>query len=231
MKTTKVLVLLTIMMMATTVVGCGTKNTEAQKNDVEVMAPVEKTVVPEEETTVEEVETETTEETFGDVDATAMELTMDGMAELVLGLDIPLTEESNKQMADFYGDEEFLILFPKPRFITEQKGGVNNAILESIKFKIDIVVDGNTKLPTSISANDGDRRALETIGNYTIYTIRVTDSSNRFCKSYDIYNNETGKTLSIVLTITKVRDYQDYCDNLVIDFVPAFEEVLYNNLQ
>ena len=35
----------------------------------------------------------------------------------------------------------------------------------------------------------------------------------------------------ILLTINKESEYQDYGDELVAEFAPKFEEVLYSNLQ
>lgn len=226
-KTTKVL--FTTMMMAMVLVGCGNKNKEAnENNEVEVMAPVEKTEIATEEEIEIKTETAKYEEVIGDVDLAATSLTMDGMQELVLGLDIPLSENSQNLLKDFYG-EDFLILFPSPAYITDQTT-VTKAELESIKFNIDIVISEG-EAPTFISENDKDRKSLQTIGKYVVYTINLADSKYDYLKSYDIYNTETGKTLGILLAVIKVRDYQEYCDNLVEEYAPAFEEVLFNNLQ
>lgn len=220
MKTTKVLkVLLTTMMMAMVLVGCGNKNTEANEinNEVEVMAPVEKT-----EIATEEVETTEYEEVIGDLDLTATSLTMDGMQKLVLGLDIPLSEDSPNHLKDLC-ENDFEILFPSPAYITEQYSGVTKAELESIKFNIDMAIDNIA----SYSISD---EGAQIAGKYIVIINEVVNDKYGFTRTYDIYNTETQTTLGITLVITKVRDYQEYCDNLVEEYVPAFEEVLLNNL-
>lgn len=70
----------------------------------------------------------------------------------------------------------------------------------------------------------------ETIGQYVVDRKAGRDNKYGYQISYNIIDSNNN-ALMIILTINKESEYQDYGDELVAEFAPKFEEVLYSNLQ
>lgn len=232
----KILVILCIT-LCVGLTACGKAENDAAKGTdavTEIVAETEgeKTTeaaveTPSTEAKAENAVEQETDEVFGDVDIAADGLTMKDMQELVLNLDIPITEYKENSIADFNGGE-FKILFPSGQYITEQSTGMSRAKLESIDFNINLDTR-EIEAPTSVREERGE--ALETIGKYVLETAQVRNASIGFQKTYHIYNTETKSALFLTLTINKVSEYQAYGDSLVEEFVPAFEKTLRSNIE
>ena len=74
------------------------------------------------------------------------------------------------------------------------------------------------------------RESQETIGQYVVDRKAGRDGKYGYQISYHIID-PNNNALMILLTINKESEYQDYGDELVAEFAPKFEEVLYSNLQ
>lgn len=209
--------------------ACG--STEEQKNSIPETKPVQTESV--QESTIQEstAEAETVQETvsetevFGDVDMAAGSLTMADMVELEIGTDIPFLTQNNQ--ADAGNFENFKILFPGSAYITEYYDNGVRAQSEAIDF----ILDANmTITEPSNNVRPDMRESQETIGQYVVDRKAGRDGKYGYQISYhiiDLNNN----ALMILLTINKESEYQDYGDELVAEFAPKFEEVLYSNLQ
>lgn len=184
------------------------------------------TVAPEVETS-NEVIAETIEEVVGDVDIAPDGLTMADMQELEVGMDIPASERDEGTFSSYEG---FKLLFPSGAYITNTNPGNVEAQLDSIWFILSAFTSKEEN-PSTVNIKEERGDTLETIGKYMIRKMPIRNSSNGLQYCYDIYDTETNSALSITLTINKNKEYQEYGDKLVEEYMPKFEEVLYNNLQ
>lgn len=209
--------------------ACG--STEKQKNSIPETKPVQTESV--QESTIQEstAEAETVQETvsetevFGDVDMAAGSLTMADMVELEIGTDIPFLTQNNQ--ADAGNFENFKILFPGSAYITEYYDNGVRAQSEAIDF----ILDANmTITEPSNNVRPDMRESQETIGQYVVDRKAGRDGKYGYQISYHIID-PNNNALMILLTINKESEYQDYGDELVAEFAPKFEEVLYSNLQ
>lgn len=209
--------------------ACG--STEEQKNSIPETKPVQTESV--QESTIQEstAEAETVQETvsetevFGDVDMAAASLTMADMVELEIGTDIPFLTQNNQ--ADAGNFENFKILFPGSAYITEYYDNGVRAQSEAIDF----ILDANmTITEPSNNVRPDMRESQETIGQYVVDRKAGRDNKYGYQISYHIID-PNNNALMILLTINKESEYQDYGDELVAEFAPKFEEVLYSNLQ
>ena len=209
--------------------ACG--STEEQKNSIPETKPVQTESV--QESTIQEstAEAETVQETvsetevFGDVDMAAGSLTMADMVELEIGTDIPFLTQNNQ--ADAGNFENFKILFPGSAYITEYYDNGVRAQSEAIDF----ILDANmTITEPSNNVRPDMRESQETIGQYVVDRKAGRDGKYGYQISYHIID-PNNNALMILLTINKESEYQDYGDELVAEFAPKFEEVLYSNLQ
>lgn len=209
--------------------ACG--STEEQKNSIPETKPVQTESV--QESTIQEstAEAETVQETvsetevFGDVDMAAGSLTMADMVELEIGTDIPFLTQNNQ--ADAGNFENFKILFPGSAYITEYYDNGVRAQSEAIDF----ILDANmTITEPSNNVRPDMRESQETIGQYVVDRKAGRDNKYGYQISYHIID-PNNNALMILLTINKESEYQDYGDELVAEFAPKFEEVLYSNLQ
>lgn len=213
--------LITVLMItvAMLLAACGT---EDKDNTTEVggtvvenpSVPVESVVEPETIPADEDV----FEEIIGDED---IFMTMDDMEVKVVGETIEIVDK-NGLWADF-GMEHFELLFPRASFLIDSRHA------ETAGIKFDVAVKMKEGSP---SFRLDDNVTVEEYNNYTLRTEQGRNSEFGFQKEYDIYNPNTDTYLYILLTIDKTQDeYQTQADELVEQFVPAFEEVLLNNLQ
>lgn len=209
--------------------ACG--STEEQKNSIPETKPVQTESV--QESTIQEstAEAETVQETvsetevFGDVDMAAGSLTMADMVELEIGTDIPFLTQNNQVDAGNF--ENFKILFPGSAYITEYYDNGVRAQSEAIDF----ILDANmTITEPSNNVRPDMRESQETIGQYVVDRKAGRDNKYGYQISYHIID-PNNNALMILLTINKESEYQDYGDELVAEFAPKFEEVLYSNLQ
>lgn len=209
--------------------ACG--STEEQKNSIPETKPVQTESV--QESTIQEstAEAETVQETvsetevFGDVDMAAGSLTMADMVELEIGTDIPFMTYNNQ--ADAGNFENFKILFPGSAYITEYYDNGVRAQSEAIDF----ILDANmtiTEPSNNVRPDMGESQ--ETIGQYVMDRSAGGNDKYGYQISYHIIDSNNN-ALMITLTINKKSEYQDYGDELVAEFAPKFEEVLYSNLQ
>lgn len=209
--------------------ACG--STEEQKNSIPETKPVQTESV--QESTIQEstAEAETVQETvsetevFGDVDMAAGSLTMADMVELEIGTDIPfLTQNNQADAGDF---ENFKILFPGSAYITEYYDNGVRAQSEAIDFILDAIMT-ITEPSNNVRPDMGESQ--ETIGQYVVDRSAGGNDKYGYQISYNIID-PNNNALMITLTINKKSEYQDYGDELVAEFAPKFEEVLYSNLQ
>ena len=210
--------------------ACG--STEEQKNSIPETKPVQTKSV--QESTIVESATEATEtvqetvsetEVFGDVDMAAGSLTMADMVELEIGTDIPFITYNNQ--ADAGNFENFKILFPGSAYITEYYDNGVRAQLEAIDFVFDAIMT-ITEPSNNVRPDMGESQ--ETIGQYVVDRSAGRNNKYGYQISYNIIDSNNN-ALMITLTINKESEYQDYGDELVAEFAPKFEEVLYSNLQ
>lgn len=209
--------------------ACG--STEEQKNSIPETKPVQTESV--QESTIQEstAEAETVQETvsetevFGDVDMAAGSLTMADMVELEIGTDIPFLTQNNQ--ADAGNFENFKILFPGSAYITEYYDNGVRAQSEAIDFVLDAIMT-ITEPSNNVRPDMGESQ--ETIGQYVVDRKAGRDNKYGYQISYHIID-PNNNALMILLTINKESEYQDYGDELVAEFAPKFEEVLYSNLQ
>lgn len=210
--------------------ACG--STEEQKNSIPETKPVQTESV--QESTIVESATEATEtvqetvsetEVFGDVDMAAGSLTMADMVELEIGTDIPFITYNNQ--ADAGNFENFKILFPGSAYITEYYDNGVRAQSEAIDFVFDAIMT-ITEPSNNVRPDMGESQ--ETIGQYVVDRSAGRNNKYGYQISYNIIDSNNN-ALMITLTINKESEYQDYGDELVAEFAPKFEEVLYSNLQ
>lgn len=210
--------------------ACG--SAEEQKNSIPETTPVQTESV--QESTIVESATEATEtvqetvsetEVFGDVDMAAGSLTMADMVELEIGTDIPFITYNNQ--ADAGNFENFKILFPGSAYITEYYDNGVRAQLEAIDFVFDAIMT-ITEPSNNVRPDMGESQ--ETIGQYVVDRSAGGNDKYGYQISYNIID-PNNNALMITLTINKKSEYQDYGDELVAEFAPKFEEVLYSNLQ
>lgn len=210
--------------------ACG--STEEQKNSIPETKPVQTESV--QESTIVESATEATEtvqetvsetEVFGDVDMAAGSLTMADMVELEIGTDIPFITYNNQ--ADAGNFENFKILFPGSAYITEYYDNGVRAQSEAIDFVFDAIMT-ITEPSNNVRPDMGESQ--ETIGQYVVDRSAGRNDKYGYQISYNIIDSNNN-ALMITLTINKESEYQDYGDELVAEFAPKFEEVLYSNLQ
>ena len=182
--------------------------------------------IPEETPMVEETVTTEYEEVIGDFDLAPDALTMDGMQELVVGLDIPYLSDENISLTDFYSGD-FNLLFPNGLFMTYNSDAISSAKQPAIEISVML------NLIDSMDVGEGaieENTTIETIGKYTVMKEVFDDNSNGYNSLYFIVNEE-GTSLRIDLIIKKISEYQEYCDNLVEEYVPAFHETLLSNFK
>ena len=210
--------------------GCG--STGEQKNSIPETTPVQtesvqESTIPEPATEAVETVQETVSETevFGDVDMAAGSLTMADMVELELGTDIPFLTQNNQ--ADAGNFENFKILFPGSAYITEYYDNGVRAQSEAIDFVLSV---GMTITEPSNNVRPDMGESQETIGQYVVDRSAGGNDKYGYQISYHIID-PNNNALMILLTINKESEYQDYGDELVAEFAPKFEEVLYSNLQ
>lgn len=225
----KKIAMVVCMICCMSLAACG--STEEQKNSIPETKPVQTESV--QESTIQEstAEAETVQETvsetevFGDVDMAAGSLTMADMVELEIGTDIPFLTQNNQ--ADAGNFENFKILFPGSAYITEYYDNGVRAQSEAIDF----ILDANmTITEPSNNVRPDMRESQETIGQYVVDRKAGRDGKYGYQISYHIID-PNNNALMILLTINKESEYQDYGDELVAEFAPKFEEVLYSNLQ
>lgn len=224
--------MLLILTLGVTFTACGNKSAEEIKTvestqiveDTKDNASVEETI-PENES--EEVKNTDSEENIGDVDILADSLSMADMQELEIGLDTPVSETDPGTSSVVDG---FKVLFPGGAYITKTTAASSEVELDSIHFILSVTTR-NEEAPTSAREDRGE--TLETIGNYVVHKIVNSDSHNSYGvdQMYHIYDTSSGKAAYITIVINKKSDYQEYCDKLVDEYMPKFEEVLYSNLQ
>lgn len=225
-KTIAIICMLCCMSLA----ACG--STEELEDNVPETKPVQTESV--QESTIVESATETAEtvqetvsetEVFGDVDMAAGSLTMADMVELEIGTDIPfLTQNGQVDAGNF---ENFKILFPGSAYITEYYDNGVRAQSEDIDFVLSVSMT-ITEPSNNVRPDMGESQ--ETIGQYVVDRKAGRDNKYGYQISYDIID-PNNNALMILLTINKESEYQDYGDELVAEFAPKFEEVLYSNLQ
>lgn len=218
------------MICSLSLAGCG--SAEEQKNSTPETTPVQtesvqESTIAEPATDAAETVQETVSETevFGDVDMAAGSLTMADMVELEIGTDIPFLTQNNQ--ADAGNFENFKILFPGSAYITEYYDNGVRAQSEAIDF----ILDANmtiTEPSNNVRPDMGESQ--ETIGQYVVDRRAGRDGKYGYQISYHIID-PNNNALMILLTINKESEYQDYGDELVAEFAPKFEEVLYSNLQ
>lgn len=246
----KKMVMLLILTLGVTFTACGNKSTEEVKKtentqtvkdtqivkdtqtvkdtqmaeDIKDSISVEETI-PEDKP--EEAKNTDTEEIIGDVDISADSLSMADMQELEIGLDTPFSETDPGTSSVVDG---FKVLFPGGAYITKTTAASSEVELDSIHFILSVTTR-NEEAPTSAREDRGE--TLETIGNYTVLKIVNSDSQNSYGvdQMYHIYDINSGNAAYITIVINKKSDYQEYCDKLVDEYMPKFEEVLYSNLQ
>lgn len=217
------------MICSLSLAGCG--SSEEQKNSIPETKPVQAESV--QESTIQEstAEAETVQETvsetevFGDVDMVAGSLTMADMVELEIGTDIPFMTYNNQ--ADMGNFENFKILFPGSAYITEYYDNGLRAQSEAIDFILDAIMT-ITEPSNNVRPDMGESQ--ETIGQYVVDRSAGRNDKYGYQISYNIID-PNNNALMITLTINKKSEYQDYGDELVAEFAPKFEEVLYSNLQ
>lgn len=210
--------------------ACGStgeeKDSMPETKPVQTESVQESSTIPEstaEAETVKETVSET--EVFGDVDMAAGSLTMADMAELEIGTDIPFLTQNNQ--ADAGKFENFKILFPGSAYITEYYDNGLRAQSEAIDFVLGV---GMTITEPSNNVRPDMGESQETIGQYVVDRKAGRDNKYGYQISYNIIDSNNN-ALMIILTINKESEYQDYGDELVAEFAPKFEEVLYSNLQ
>ena len=217
------------MLCCMSLAACG--STEEQKDSIPETKTVQTESVQESAGTVQTTEAETVQETvsgtemFGDVDMAAGSLTMADMVELEIGTDIPfLTQNGQVDAGNF---ENFKILFPGSAYITEYYDNGVRAQSEDIDFVLSVSMT-ITEPSNNVRPDMGESQ--ETIGQYVVDRKAGRDNKYGYQISYDIID-PNNNALMILLTINKESEYQDYGDELVAEFAPKFEEVLYSNLQ
>ena len=240
----KKMVMLLILTLGVTFTACGNKSTEEVKKtentqivkdtqtvkDTQMAEDTKDSVSMEEtmpEDKPEEVKNTDTEEIIGDVDISADSLSMADMQELEIGLDTPFSETDPGTSSVVDG---FKVLFPGGAYITKTTAASSEVELDSIHFILSVTTR-NEEAPTSAREDRGE--TLETIGSYVVHKIVYSDSHNSYGvdQMYRIYDTSSGKAAYIAIVINKRSDYQEYCDKLVEEYMPKFEEVLYSNLQ
>lgn len=170
---------------------------------------------------------EAEDDIIGDIDISAMELTMNEMEELVVGLDIPMrSDATDKTLLEDFNNSNFKVLFPKGKFHTGYIGGIT-VQLEEIDFYIGCDV---SIYPKFITEENPTADSFETIGKYILEPNTLEDTKEDFLRFYRIFNTETNAMMVVSLQIDKKSDYQEYGDVLTNEFIPAFEEVLKSNL-
>ena len=238
----KKMVMLLILTLGVTFTACGNKSTEEVKKtentqivkdtqtvkDTQMSEDTKDSVSMEEtmpEDKPEEVKNTDTEEIIGDVDISADSLSMADMQELEIGLDTPFSETDPGTSSVVDG---FKVLFPGGAYITKTTAASSEVELDSIHFILSVTTR-NEEAPTSAREDRGE--TLETIGNYVVHKIVTRNSSRGVDETYRIYDTISGNAAYIDIIITKRSDNQEYCDKLVEEYMPKFEEVLYSNLQ
>lgn len=219
-------VLATLMMIIfamATICGCGNNNTEDTKNNSEVVSSVAEET--ERETEENNIDVETTETVIGDVDAAPGSLTMNDMVEQVVGLDIPMIENEGTDKDSF---KNFSVLFPSSSFITEYHENGVSANQDCIDFEITTVL---RKGEPNNNIREEKGESQQYIGNYVLETKAGRNNKYGYQMTYDIVSPSSNSVLSIMITINKNSDYQEYCDNLVEEFAPKFEESILKNIQ
>lgn len=219
-------VLATLMMIIfamATICGCGNNNTEDTKNNSEVVSSVAEET--EKETEENNMDVETTETVIGDVDATPDALSMDDMVEQVVGLDIPLIKNAGTDETAF---NNFTVLFPSSEYITEYYEDGAGAKLEAIDFEISIVLM-NGEPNNNIREDMGESQ--EYIGDYVLEKSAGGNDDIGYQMTYNIVKPSCNTMLNITITVNKNRDYQEYCNALVEEFAPKFEESILKNIQ
>ena len=219
----KLVTLLTIITVLMTLVGCG--DTKADENKDTINGEV--SVSLDEDISEDTEEKETNEPVIGDIDISADSLSMTDMQELEIGLDTPVSETDPGTSSVVDG---FKVLFPGGAYITKTTDASSEVELDSIHFILSVTTR-NEEAPTSAREDRGE--TLETIGDYTVLKIVNSDSQNSYGvdQMYHIYDKNSGNAAYITIVINKKSDYQEYCDKLVTEYMPKFEEVLYSNLQ
>lgn len=219
----KKMVLLLTMILCLALTACGNKDTdETQATETTKSSVSVEETIPEKES--EEV-IATEEENIGDVVISADSLSMADMQELEIGLDTPVAEIDADTSSVVEG---FKVLFPGGAYITKTTNASSEVELDSIHFILSVTTE-NAEAPTS--AREDRDETLETIGNYVVRKIVRSNGSYGVDQTYSIYDTASGKAADIDIVITKRADYQEYCDKLVEEYMPKFEEVLYSNLQ
>ncbi len=225
-KTIAIICMLCCMSLA----ACG--STEELEENVPETKPVQTESV--QESTIVESATETAEtvqetvsetEVFGDVDMAAGSLTMADMVELEIGTDIPFIANRGTDQSVFEG---FKVLFPGSQYITEYYEDGVSARSEAIDFEMSVVL--MTGEPNN-NIREEMGESQENVGKYVLEKKKGGDTYYVYRMTYNIVDPAAGNMLNITITINKKSDYQDYCDELVAEFAPKFEEVLYSNLQ
>lgn len=228
----KILFLITAICCIATLTACGKEEVPNTDNDavvestetIETTEDVQEPTV--EETPEQEESVDVEEEIVGDVDIVAGELTMDDMQEMVVGLDIPVNVVDEGSDESF---KDFTLLFPSSAYITDYTESGLRANLESIDF---VIGSTSTQVDTPSNNIREDRgETQETIGKYVLERNPGRNNELGYQITYFVYDTSNDTVLSFVLTINKKSDYQEYCDALVEEFAPAFEETLRNNLQ
>ena len=217
----KLVTLLTIITVLMTLVGCG--DTKADENKDTINEEV--SVSLDEDISENTEDKENNEPVIGDVDVSADSLSMADMQELEIGLDTPVSETDPGTSSVVDG---FKVLFPGGAYITKTTDASSEVELDSIHFILSVTTR-NEEAPTS--AREDREETLETIGNYVVHKIVTRNSSRGVDETYRIYDTTSGNAAYIDIIITKRSDYQEYCDKLVDEYMPKFEEVLYSNLQ
>lgn len=228
----KIVPFMAILMMSTMLYGCGEKNAEDTKqNEVSTVAEtIELGGTGAEETTVESTGENTPiesmgENTVGDMDVLADSLTMDSMTQQVVGLDIPFIKNSGTYETAF---NNFTVLFPSSEYITAYYEDGASAKLEAIDFEISIVLM-NGEPNNNIREDMGESQ--EYIGDYVLEKSAGGNDDIGYQMTYNIVNPSCNTMLNITITVNKNRDYQEYCNALVEEFAPRFEEVILSNLK
>ena len=221
----KNLFLLTTMILCLTFTACGKKEAEntQTRQEAENQTVVEDTKT--EEVSVTESES-TIEEVIGDVDLPTTNITMADMQELVAGQDIIINEINEGTRDSFDG---FKLLFPNSSFQTRDGVETKEADLEKIHFILSYT-SRKENAPESVREERG--HTLQTIGKYVVHFIPTCENGQYGLNyTYRIYDTESGNAIYVGIVINKKSDYQEYGDSLVEEFMPAFEEILFGNLQ
>ena len=71
----------------------------------------------------------------------------------------------------------------------------------------------------------------EYIGDYVLEKAAGGNDDIGYQMTYNIVNPSCNTMLNITITVNKNRDYQEYCNALVEEFAPRFEEVILSNLK